>query len=84
LAFVLDGLFYPIRTFRLPIKVNSINCCDRQAAIIFSYSPPYSIIFWFYYKRPSEKFSDGLFEFHNDGSASRQKAFLYFLNYSHI
>ena len=49
LVFVLDGLFYPIRTFRLLIKVNSINCCSRQVAIIFSYySLPYSIIFWFY------------------------------------
>jgi len=60
------------------IKINSIGSCDRQAAIIFSYSPSYSIIFWFYDKRPSEKLSDGLFEFLNDGSASRQKAFLYF------
>jgi len=31
LVFVLDGLFYPIRTFRLPIKVNPIIHFNRQA-----------------------------------------------------
>ena len=66
------------------IKINSIGSCDSQAAIIFSYSPSYSIIFWFYDKRPSEKLSDGLFKFQNDYFASPQKTFLYFLNYSHI